>query len=102
MVYAGYKPVYARGNYTGVVQDMIDGFGTKGTSRWWDSTNDNWGSPYIYLSYNDQVTGYSIKQIEDALLGQRTWNGWKDNIKNLYNNETENKLDATFDYWNTL
>ncbi len=81
---------------------MIDGFGTKGTDVWWDFNKDDWGTPRIYRSYNDQVTGYAIRQIEDALLGQRTWNGWKNNIKNLYANETENKLDAAFNYWNTL
>ena len=65
------------GNYTGVVQDMIDG-----------------------IEDYDQVTGYTIRQIEDALPGQLTWNAWKTNIKNLYNNATENNLDALFDFWN--
>lgn len=101
MVYDGYKPYYARANYTGIVQDMIDGFGTKWTTAWWDYDTDNWGSPSIYRSYYDHVSGYTIKQIEDALLGQRTWEGWKNNIKNLYNNETENYLDNSFSYWGT-
>ena len=48
----------------------------------------------------DQVAGYTIRQIEDALPGQLTWNAWKTNIKNLYNNATENNLDALFDFWN--
>ena len=39
------------GTYTGVVVDMIDPIG--GT---------------------DQVTGYTIRQIEDALNGKTTWN----------------------------
>jgi hypothetical protein len=68
-------PIYTN-IYTGVVQDMIDG-----------------------ISGNDQVTGYTIRQIEDALPGQLTWNAWKTNIKNLYNNATENNLDALFNYW---
>lgn len=75
MIYAGYTPSYS-GVYTGVVQDMIDD-----------------------INGYDQVTGYTIKQIEDALLGQRTWNGWKNNIKNLYSNETENYLDGLFNHW---
>ena len=50
--------------------------------------------------WNDNVTGYTIREIEDALLGQRTWKGWKDNIKNRYNNATENNLDALFSAWN--
>ena len=28
-----------------------------------------------------------------------TWDGWRDNIKNLYNNGTEQHLDALFNYW---
>jgi len=70
-------PDYDFRNYTGVVQDMLDG-----------------------IEDYDQVSGYTIRQIEDALIGQKTWNGWKNNIKNKYTNDTENNLDALFDYWN--
>jgi hypothetical protein len=44
----------------------------------------------------DNVSGYSIRQLEDALIGQRTWNGWRDNIKNKYDNATETNIDALF------
>lgn len=101
MIYSGYQPTYARLNYTGVVQDMIDGYGTKGTSYWWDYDEDTWGSPNLYKSYYDQVTGYTIRQIEDALNGEIHWNNWKNDIKNSYNNATENNLDDSFDFWNT-
>ncbi|MCY4562827.1 MAG: hypothetical protein OXC03_11165 [Flavobacteriaceae bacterium] len=74
MVYSNYTPWYRLGKYTGVVQDMIDGG-------------------------HDQVTGYTISQLERALDGQRTWTGWRDNIKKKYNNPTESKLDALFDHW---
>jgi hypothetical protein len=86
MVYPGYANVYGRRKggssdpfflYTGVVEDMINGIG----------------------GY-DQVNGYSIRQIEDALQGQKNWNGWRDNIKNRYENATENNVDALFDFWN--
>ena len=63
-------------NYTGVVEDMIDG-----------------------ISGYDKVTGYTISQIESALIGKRTWIAWRDNIKSKYNNTTEKHLDAVFDYW---
>ncbi|TVZ26433.1 hypothetical protein JM83_1390 [Gillisia sp. Hel_I_86] len=72
-------PNYSRGFgnvYTGVVVDMIDGLG--GT---------------------DQVEGYTIRQIEDALRGKKSWINWRDNIKNKYNNGTENNLDALFNRW---
>ena len=77
MIYSGYEPQYDD-DYTGVVQDMIDGQGFN----------------------HDQVSGYTIRQIEDALINQNTWEEWKTNIKNSYENPTEEKLDALFDYWN--
>ncbi|AWG21746.1 hypothetical protein FFWV33_09435 [Flavobacterium faecale] len=49
--------------------------------------------------FNDNVDGYTIRQIEDALIGQKKWNDWRDNIKNKYENETENNLDALFIFW---
>ncbi len=72
-------PNYSRGynnKYTGVVVDMIDGIG--GT---------------------DLVSGYSIRQIEDGLNGQKSWINWRNNIKNLHSNDTENNLDALFNRW---
>jgi len=84
MVYYDYNATYYTAaypfpysNYTGVVQDMID-------------ERDSY----------DRVKGYTIRQIEDALDGETTWNEWKTNIKNSYENETEDKLDALFEYWN--
>jgi hypothetical protein len=76
IVYAGYHPSYF-GDYTGIVEDMIDG-----------------------LSGYDQVGGYTIRQIEDALKHQESWNSWKNNIKNKYSNGTEKNLDALFNHWN--
>lgn len=86
MVWVGYEPGYGRqkggssspfSNYTGIVQDLID------------ETNGY-----------DQVTGYSIRQIEDVLRSKKTWNEWRDNIKDSYENATENNLDALYEYWN--
>jgi len=77
-----------RPNYTQVVVDMIDpNYSSSANNR----NNGLW---------NDNVTGYSIRQIEDALNGQRTWNGWRDNIRNRYANPTENNLAALFAHWN--
>ncbi|MCP4458814.1 MAG: hypothetical protein GY816_12445 [Cytophagales bacterium] len=74
-------------DYTQVVVDLIDGPSSK---------NHNRGSEVLS---EDNVTGYTIRQIEDALQGQTTWNGWRNKIKNKYDNETENNLDALFNYW---
>lgn len=88
MTYTNYRggPTI-RPNYTQVVIDLID-------SRADDFTNNGTNFP------NDQVTGYTMKQIEDALKGQKNWNGWRDNIKNKYTNGTENNVDALFNFWN--
>jgi hypothetical protein len=37
----------------------------------------------------DRVSGYTIKQLQDAQLA-RLWNDWKDNIKTKYKITTEN------------
>ena len=42
----------------------------------------------------------SINQLENALRGACTWHQWRDNILNGYNNDTEDNLEALFDYWN--
>jgi hypothetical protein len=73
--------------YTQVVVDMID-----------SDVNGvfNYGANYP----TDQVTGYTIRELEDALQGQTTWDGWKNNIKNRYTNATKIHLDTLFDHWN--
>lgn len=75
LIYPQYNRRY-NNKYTGVVVDMIDGIGGL-----------------------DQVSGYTERQIEDALKGEKSWNSWRDNIKNKYNNPTENHLNALFDRW---
>ena len=88
MVYPSYVGRGKETNdYTLVVADMIDSPET-------DSTNKGFGSREGETQ--DQVSGYTIRQIEDALDGQSTWNGWRDNIKNRYQNGTRNNLDALF------
>jgi hypothetical protein len=77
MVYTDYTNAYFE-SYTGVVEDMID---------------NNY-------SIGDNVTGYTIRQIENSLMYQKNWNDWKNKIKNDYENPTENNLDQLFNYWN--
>ena len=47
----------------------------------------------------DRVSGYTIKQLENALNGAKSWNEWKDNIKNNYINSTSIYLDELFSNW---
>ncbi len=77
LVYPDYSIVYDN-TYTGVVEAMIDGVGVSGTF--------------------DQVSGYTIKQIEDVVEGQREWDGWRSNIVSMYNNPTEGNLQTLFDH----
>lgn len=85
MVYPDYRGGGTlRPNYTQLVVDMIDApF----------DINQGVGFPI------DNVQGYTIRQIEDALKGQTSWEGWRDNIIRMYNNETENNLPALFEHW---
>lgn len=101
LVYPKFSLQYKRLNYTGVVQDLVDGRPLeKRSSLWWDYSKNETGSPNIKKVYIDNVTGYTMKQIENALNGALTWDEWKDKIKK-YNNETSQNVDATFIYWNT-
>ena len=76
-----------RPDYTQVVVDMID----SNFSSEWDNQNRG--------LWNDNVSGYTIREIEDALNGQKTWNGWRDSIINRYENGTESHLPTLFNYW---
>lgn len=96
-VYPNYKRDdirnYSRGGYTGIIEDLMDGTGLlKESSVYYKSDEER------YRSYIDNVSGYSIKQIEDAIRGAGKWDEWKNNLKKL-NNATKNNLDAAFDYW---
>ena len=90
MVYPTYRGGSATSTYTPIVTDMIDPNYTS------ESKDDNLN---VGL-WNDNVTGYTIRQIEDALVGSRTWGDWRRSIKNSpYYNPTRHHLDALFDNW---
>ncbi|MFZ2430920.1 MAG: hypothetical protein WAW57_07235, partial [Lutibacter sp.] len=87
MIYPSYRGgLTILPDYTQIVVDMVD-------------INYSYSSNLNNGLYNDNVSGYTIREIEDALDGEKTWDGWKNNIKNKYNNGTENNLDALFNYW---
>lgn len=73
----------SQSDYTLVVADLIDGIGYNGENNGFFDTKD-------------EVSGYTIKQIEDVLSYTSSWNNWRDNIKNRYNNSTKNNLDKLF------
>jgi len=47
----------------------------------------------------DRVSGYTIKQLENALSGCDVWGEWKTKLKRSYDNDTENNLDELFNNW---
>ena len=69
--------------YTLVVRDLID--------------NDNYFEKTG--NYGEFTSGYTIKQIENSLKNVKTWQEWRNKIKQDYENPTENNLDTVFNYW---
>lgn len=98
MVYPNYIMYYYRTSYTGVVQDLIDGIGTTQTSTAYYNGHFN------YISYNfpDNVEGYTIRQLEDALNGQRTKVEWRNSIITRYDNPTKDNVLDLFINWDIL
>jgi len=49
----------------------------------------------------DRVKGYTINQLENAMINATSWNEWKENIKSKYpSNPTRIYLDELFANWN--
>jgi hypothetical protein len=92
-LYPDYKLAYSRLDNTGIVEDLLDGFSLK------RSNFQNFYRDFNPLEYYDSVSGYTITQLEAALAGAKTVEQWKNNIKTMYNNETEHKLDEAFSFW---
>lgn len=86
MAYSNYRGGATSSKYTNVVVDLIDTDADNASNNGYGPTN------------GDNVTGYTMCQIEDALIGINTWIKWKDNIKK-YNNATKNNVDALFASW---
>lgn len=91
MVYPNYQPVYGRLSYTGIVEDLMDGIGTTVTEFYFSG-----GWITSQRIFPDNVEGYTIRQIEDALLGQRTQQDWSNRLVALFNNPTEENVPALF------
>lgn len=82
-----------------MMRDLTDGYKTVRTASYRDSGYDNPVS--ITREYYDRVSGYTIREIENALIGCKTWDAWKNRVKSLYSNKTDRQyVDEVFDYWN--
>jgi hypothetical protein len=63
---------------------------------------DNFNQRAVYRSTAfpaDRVENYTIKELELALVGAKSWGQWRDNIESLFNNPTEIFLDELFNNW---
>lgn len=47
----------------------------------------------------DNVNGYTLSQLEVALVGEQTWIQWRSSIIDLYDNNTEGNLVELFNNW---
>lgn len=102
-VYPGYNvPFYYRQSYSGIVQDLIDGYGIKSSYYFATWVDNKLTRTDAYKSYNDQVEGFTPSQIEEAVRKSRTWNEWAYNIiKMKPAKESESDISAAFTYWNS-
>ena len=82
------------GDYTLVVADMMDDPATDATrinNGFIDTDTTADGVKF------DAVGRYTIRQLEDAVRNQKSWIGWRINIKNRYPNRSENELPQLFE-----
>ncbi|MHB0756946.1 hypothetical protein [Polaribacter sp. M15] len=103
MVYPSYEPQYSTLGYTGFVQDLIDRPGIrKSTNLYYDKDEGKTlRRPTGFKSYTDNVSGFTIRQLEDALKGINTFNGWRNQIKSMNpNNPTKENIDETYNFCN--
>jgi len=78
-------------HYTSAGYDLIDSINQRNDSRYGRGS----------LSYPiDRCSGYTLKQIENALAGAKSWNQWKERIKSGSNNPTREYVDELFNNWN--
>jgi len=74
--------IIGNGGYTPIVWDMIDTVNQRAISG-------------IALPI-DNVSGYTLKQLEDALYGNYTWSSWRNAIRDNNVNPTEDNLTELF------
>ena len=102
MEYPYYEGRGRDSEYTLVVADLIDSL-LQQKQRVGQNIGTSKTSP-VNLGFNDNkdlVEGYTIRQIEDALVGLRNWNSWRDNIIRRHMNASEGHVDSLFKHWGT-
>lgn len=99
MEYPEYIRGYNRVRYTGIIQDLIDGNKTVFSNYYFDENQNKIIYDSYTKMYEDRVGGYTIRQLEDSLVGWITMEQWKYYLTHTYENPTERYLDETFNFW---
>lgn len=81
---------------------MDGGEQTKTCKYYYDLQNKRYETYSTPKTYIDNIAGYTLPEIETSLDGIRDANAWKNKLKTLYDNETEDNLDDAFTFWSTL
>lgn len=81
--YKQYENASSMNAYTPIVVDLVD------------NLNQRSMSPTLP---DDNVTGYTLNQIQTALNNTRSINAWEYKLINSFNNSTENGVPILFDY----
>jgi hypothetical protein len=79
------KPVY-----TSFMADMIDDINQRTDPRY---GNGNSNYPI------DNVSGYTMREVENMVMNNATFSGLKDDMKRVYSNPTEIYLDELRNQW---
>lgn len=95
-IYPLFEKECSRKRYTGIISDLMDNDSNIKFSYKVYKNDKEITKTYFYT---DKVSGYTINQIESALYRSKSWNDFKINLKNLYNNATEIYLDDLFNDW---
>ncbi len=74
--------ILGNGGYTPIVWDLMDDFNQR----------EHHGNNYPI----DNVSGYTLVQLENALYGNFTWTSWREGIRNNYVNPSESYLNELF------
>lgn len=75
--------------YTPIIIDLMDG------------TNQRIGRDTTQFA-NDNVSGYTLQQVENAIKKVKTLDGLKNNLKRMYDNPTEGHIDELFRFYTSL
>jgi hypothetical protein len=79
------QTIFEENHYTSAGIDLMDYFNQR----------QSYGSNFPM----DNVSGYTINQLEAAMVNSNSWWQWRDNLKSRFDNHTEQSVDELFNNW---